>query len=186
MTVGLDTTFLLYFFASAGKVGVPLDSNGKPIELAKERVEGLVAELEKTGTRIIVPTPALAEMMVRAGVAAGQSWIAMMAKSRAFRIAPFDEKAAVEMALMPGNSIKGSGLHHPEIETYAKLKYDRQIIAIARAEGATTFYTDDGGQRRIAAQVGLVVKGLADCIPPTTAAQQPLDLEPKGDDTKSE
>ena len=92
----------------------------------------------------------------------------------------------VEVALMPGNSTKGRGLHHPEIETYAKLKYDRQIVAIVRAEGATTLYTDDGGQRRIAQQVGLVVKGLADCLPPTKAAQRTLELGPDGSDTKPE
>lgn len=59
MIIGADATFLLYFFAPPGQVGVPIDPNtSQPVIMAKERVQGLIAELEKQGATIIVATPA--------------------------------------------------------------------------------------------------------------------------------
>jgi predicted nucleic acid-binding protein len=177
LTAALDATFLLYFVAPPNSVGVPLDSTGKPVDCAKDRVAGLVADLERSGTRIIVPTPALSEMMVRSGVVAGQSYISIMRKSKSFKIVAFDEKSAVEVAIMAGHTVKGEKGKAAKAETYAKLKYDRQIVAIAHTEGATTFYTDDKGQTKLAKGLGMKVVGLADCPIPTTAAQRPLPLQ---------
>jgi hypothetical protein len=174
LIVGVDATFLLHLFAPPGSVGVILDAAGQPIPLPKERVQGLVADLEKTASTIIVGTPALSEIMVRAGVQAGQAWLAIMNASKAFRVVPFDTKSAIEVALMAGNTVKGQDLSGATIETYAKLKYDRQIVAIARTEGATVFYTDDDRQANLAKRLGMAAKGLADCPIPTGAAQTQL------------
>jgi predicted nucleic acid-binding protein len=186
LTVGVDATFLLHLFAPAGTVGVVLDANGQPVTMPKERVQGLVAELEKTGATIIVGTPALSEMMVHAGVQAGQAWLQIMNASKAFKVVPFDAKSAIEVALMAGHAVKGQGGKTATVETYAKLKYDRQIVAIARTEGATVFYTDDDRQGNIAKRLGLVVRGLADCPIPTTAAQNQINFgAPHGQDTET-
>ncbi|HEY8571237.1 hypothetical protein [Phenylobacterium sp.] len=174
MIVGVDATFLLYFFAPPEGVGVPLDFAGQPISMAKERVQGLIAELEKQGSTIIVGTPALSEIMVRSGVQAGQSWLAMMNQSKAFKVVPFDAKSAIEVAIMGGHMVKGETSKAATGGTYAKLKYDRQIVAIAATEGATTFYTDDVGQRSLALRLGMSVRGLAEIPIPTTAAAQEL------------
>jgi hypothetical protein len=177
LIVGLDATFLLYFFAPLGSVGVPLDSEKQPIPFAKERVSGLIAELEKAGSTIIVPTPALAEIMVRSGVQAGQAYTSIMHKSKVFEIVPFDQKSAVEVALMAGHALRGEDGKSPADGTYAKLKYDRQIVAIAHTERAATFYTDDGRQGTLAKRLGMTVRGLADCIVPAGAAQVPMPLQ---------
>lgn len=177
MIAGADATFLLYLFAPVGSVGVPLDSNGQPVTMAKERVQGLVDELEKIGAIVIVPTPALSEIMVRSGVQAGQAWLATMNKSKAFKVVPFDAKAAIEVALMAGHAVKGESGAMSNEGTHAKLKYDRQIVAIAHTEGATAFYTDDRNQANLARRLGMTVKGLIDCPIPTSAAQRPLTLE---------
>ena len=180
MIVSLDTTFLLYIFAPVGHVGVPLDANGQPLGFAKERVAALVADWEKTGAKIIVPTPALSEIMVRAGVQTGQSYVAIMNKSKAFKIASFDERAAIEVAIMAGNAVKGHDLKNATPTTHAKMKYDWQIVAVACVEGAKVFYTDDVNQRTVAARAGLAVKGLADCLVPTVAAQTDLPFNAPG------
>ncbi len=181
MIVALDTTFLLYIFAPIGHVGTPLDAGGKPLEFAKERVSALVEDWEKTGAKIIVSTPALSEVMVRAGAQAGQSYVAIMNKSKAFKIASFDERAAIEVAIMAGNAVKGHDLKSATAATHAKMKYDRQIVAVACVEGAKVFYTDDGNQRTIATRAGLAVKGLEDCLVPTVSAQTSLPLNSPGD-----
>lgn len=171
MIVGVDTSFLLYLFAPPGAVGVPLDDNKVPVTFPKERVAALLDELEKVGAKIIVGTPALSELMIRSGVEAAQSWVTIMRKSAVFKIVAFDEKSAVEVAMMAGHAVQGENRKGASDGTYAKLKYDRQIVAIARTEGAAVFYSDDHRQRNLATKLGMTVRGLADCIVPDAAAQ---------------
>lgn len=153
--------------------------------MAKERVQGLIDDLEKQGATIVVGTPALSEIMVRAGVQAGQSWLAIMNKSKAFKVVGFDAKSAIEVAIMAGHSVKGEKGKAATKETYAKLKYDRQIVAIAHTEGASTFYTDDQRQTNLAKRLGMTVRGLGDLPIPTTAAQLPFSFEvPNGENNE--
>jgi len=174
LTVAFDATFLLYLFREPGTVAAPNDAAGAPIGYAKERVTGLLAELQKTGTSIIVPTPALSEIMVRGGVVAGQQYVALMTRARVFRIAPFDMRAAIETAVMHGHAVAGEKGSSATTATHAKLKYDRQIVAIAKVEGAHTFYTDDLDQRAFAEKHGMTVRGLGDLPVPTDATQTDL------------
>jgi len=177
LIVGADATFLLYFFAPPGNVGVPLDSSGQPVTMAKERVQGLVSELEKQGSTIVAATPAVSEIMVRAGVQAGQAWLSIMNQSKAFKVVPFDAKAAIEVAIMAGHMLHGERGKDATDGTRAKVKYDRQIVAIAHTEGATVFYTDDSGQARLAMRLGMTVRGLADLPIPVTVAQTNFPFE---------
>lgn len=62
--VVLDASMLLLFLRPG--VAVPADRSGEPVEYAKERIEFLIQALEKTGTKIAIPTPALSEVLVRA------------------------------------------------------------------------------------------------------------------------
>ena len=151
-----------------------MGDDGKQIPFAKERVAGLIADLQKAGTKVIVPTPALAEIMVRAGVEAGQQYIKLMGSAGVFRICPFDVRAAIETALMQGHALSGEASKSATTATRAKLKYDRQIVAIAKTEGAGIFYTDDTDQRAFAEKQGLTVRGLTDLPVPTEAAQPTL------------
>ena len=176
MTVVLDTSFLLYLFAPTGQVGSPRDANGEPVRFVKERVAGLIAELEKSQTKIIVPTPALSEIMVRAGVEAGQEYISLLKRSGIVRIVPFDEKAAIETAIMAGDVARCPAIRPATDGTAAKVKYDRQIVAIAVTEGATKLYTDDKNLSAFAKRHRLMVVGIEDCLVPTSDAQGNLEL----------
>jgi predicted nucleic acid-binding protein len=131
-----------------------------------------------------VATPALSEIMVRAGVQAGQNWLAIMNKSKCFKVVPFDAKSAIEVAIMAGHTVKGEEAKEATRDTYAKLKYDRQIIAIAHTEGATTFYTDDHRQRNLAERLGMTVRCLSDLPIPAAAAQTEMEFE--GPDGKTD
>ena len=70
-----------------------------PIEHAKERVDGLIEQLDKEGTKIIIPTPALSELLVHAGKDA-PTILKDIQKSSVFEIGSFDDRAAVEVSLM--------------------------------------------------------------------------------------
>jgi hypothetical protein len=102
--VVFDATILLLLLRP--NVGCPVDSCGNPIAAIQERLDYLVERLEKQRTRIIVPTPVLSEVLVRAG-AAGPDILDKLTRSTVFKIEPFDTKAAVEAALMTKSAIDG-------------------------------------------------------------------------------
>lgn len=96
--VVFDATTLLLLLSP--EILAPIDPNTqRRVEHAKERVDFLVQEFEKSRTKIIIPTPALSEILVRAD-AAGPSYLDRFGSSAAFRIVPFDQRAAVEVAAM--------------------------------------------------------------------------------------
>ena len=64
--------------------------------------------------------------------------------------------------------------------TWVKVKYDRQIVAIAKVAHADTIYTDDEGLRGFAEAQGLSVVKLAELPLPATRAQLQIDLPVSG------
>jgi predicted nucleic acid-binding protein len=147
-----------------------------PVEHAKERLDYLVLELERNRTKIIVPTPALSEILVRAA-SAGPAYLDRLSSSAAFRVAPFDQRAAVEVAAMTRAAIASGDKRGGAEGTWAKVKYDRQIVAIAKVEGATTIYSDDTDVRRIASEVHIRVISISELPLPPEAAQRNIDFE---------
>jgi predicted nucleic acid-binding protein len=174
VTVAFDaatTTLLLWEKADA-----PLDpSTGKPVERAKERVDQLVRKLHQSKTRIIIPTPALAEILVQSG-AAGLRYVQRLEKAAAFDIRPFDTLAAIELAEMTRQAIATGDKRLGESAPYQKIKTDRQIVAIARVAGARVLYSDDGPLARFATQVGLHVVKLHH-LPIPADATEPLQMD---------
>ncbi len=96
--VVIDATFLLLFFRP--DVPVPGAPGGAKIDLPRERIEHLIQQLEKTRTTIIVPTPVLAEILVRAGSSASQEIVEKLNRLAVFRVESFDARAAIEVAAM--------------------------------------------------------------------------------------
>ncbi len=126
----------------------PQDSKGDPIERAPERVDHLVRTLEEKRTKIIVPTPALSELLVLAGPD-GAKYLAEINKRSCFKVSDFDQRAAVEAAIQIRNAMKEGDKRAGIVATWAKVKFDRQIVAIARVEGVETIYSDDGDVERV-------------------------------------
>jgi hypothetical protein len=128
-------TLLLLLRPDAGR---PLDpATGRPVEHVEERIAHLVQRLEKARSKILIPTPALSEVLVRAGEA-GPEVLERIQRSAAFRIVPFDTLAAVEVADMTRRALSGGDKRAGGSGTWAKIKYDRQIVAIAKIERAST------------------------------------------------
>ncbi len=63
-----------------------------------------------------------------------------------------------------------------ESAPWVKIKYDRQIVAIAKLAQADTIYTDDEGLRGFAEAQGLRVIKLAELPLPAKRAQFEMDL----------
>jgi predicted nucleic acid-binding protein len=129
--VVIDTTILMLVF----RRGVPhrlTDNQGRLIDHAQDRIDYLVKTLESLKSTIVIPTPVLSELLVGVGPQETQSILDEIRKARVFRVEPFETRAAIEVALMTRNAISGGdkkgGLDAP----WAKVKFDRQIVAIAR------------------------------------------------------
>lgn len=167
--VVFDATTLLVLLAP--NVSVPLDSQNNPITYPKERIDGLLANLAQSRTKIMIPTPALSEAMVRAGPVASAQYLALIRKSAHFTIEAFDERAAMEVALMLKKAIDGGDKKAGSQESWIKVKYDRQIIAIAKVAGIATIYTDDNGLANFARANGLKPIGLSELPIPEKSAQ---------------
>ncbi len=87
--VVFDASILLFVFDENTPSSVPR---------AKERVEHLIECLTAAGEKIVIPTPALSECLVHTGPA-GPEYLTILGRQSCFRIASFDERAAVEAAV---------------------------------------------------------------------------------------
>src|SRR6266508_136207 len=135
--VVFDTTFLsLLLFPDARPPRDP--STKQPVERAKDRIEHLVETLSQARQKIVIPTPALSELL--AVVKNPQELLAEINSSRWFVVHPFDQRAAIECA---ERAVKKAPRKKDSSSTWAKAKFDYQIIAIAIVVGAEIIYSDD-------------------------------------------
>jgi predicted nucleic acid-binding protein len=163
--VVFDTTYLLFLLQE--RLPPPLiPKTTQPIPDYETRIAHLLNTLQKNRSKIIVPTPVLAEVLVRADAAA-PAYLAKLNKSSSFRIEPFDSRAAVEVALMTADALKTGDKRGGSAETWAKVRYDRQIIGIALANQIQTIYAHDENLRFLAEKRGLKVIGIHELdLPP--------------------
>jgi predicted nucleic acid-binding protein len=167
--VVFDTSILLFVLDENTPGSVPR---------ARERVEYLIDQLSDDGEKIIIPTPALSESLVYAGPA-GSAYLTLLSKQSIFRIASFDERAAVEAAVRTYDARQRGQKKGGSTQTSkSKIKFDRQIVAVAVVEGATAIYSDDGDVRNYAVEAGLKAYGLADLPEPPEDPQSSLPLAP--------
>lgn len=154
--VVFDTSVLLLVLDPHAKA--PDDpATGAAVERAAERIEHLIAKLTADKERIVIPTPVLSEVLVHAGDATA-CYLETLNSQSVFRIAPFDQKAAIECALAMRDAMKRGGHRidaaNPDASK-TKIKFDRQIVAIAKVEGAHTVYADDDDVHRYAQRADL-------------------------------
>jgi predicted nucleic acid-binding protein len=129
------------------------------VKKAVELVDDLVEELDKKNTKVIIPAPTLTEVMLKAPKSAHE-YIEKIKEFLCFQIKPFDEKSAVELAETLRSSI-GRKRSKKEV-SQMKVTFDRQIVTVAKAHGATTMYSDDKDVRTFSEECGMEAFGFAD------------------------
>ena len=153
--VAFDNTILsLLIFPDAE---LQQGSDGQKVEHARERVLGLVQQIEEARDQVIVPTPALSELLVTEGVDV-QDVLTTLRSSAYIRIEGFDERAAVELAMRLREARKAGDQREGLTITKSAMKFDRQIVAIALVSGVTILYSDDDAVAMFATGCGLKVK----------------------------
>jgi len=177
MRVVIDTNILLLLHFS--DVRAPINpKTGAPLDHAQERVESLIQQLSKERAKVLVPSPVLSEFLVHGGDRTDE--YVRLFQQPPFQIAQFAARAAIECANairrfgMKG-SARGAGWRH-------KVKFDRQIVSIAVAEGADRIYSDDSDILQYGKQVGLSVVTSFDLEIAPELRQCKLDLKPAESD----
>lgn len=175
MPVGFDTTILSALLNPGGRL--PDDpATGKPVDLAKERIKGLITRLQKSKERVIIPAPCVAELLSVIGPTNAE-YLQIINRSRVFEVRPFDELAAIELAFI-NRDVLGKEDAKNRLEPRQKVKFDRQILAVWRVAGCNVVHTDDNGLIASAEKCGLSPVRIADLPIPDNAKQGNLNLEP--------
>ena len=172
-----DSSVLLLVLDPQAKA--PRDpKTGETVEAAAERIDYLIDTLTSQNEKVVIPTPVLSEVLVHADKAL-QPYLDVLNSQAVFRIVPFDQKAAIEAALATSDAIKRGGYRvdaaNPDASR-TKIKFDRQIVAIAKAEGAHTVYSDDQDVRSYATLSGLRAYQTSDLELPPEDPQGSLDV----------
>jgi len=156
----LDASFLVAFF----------DKRTRDDRLLK--MSGMLEAASKAHTRVLIPTPALTEFLAKADRAT-IAYHEALGMSKAVQVAAFGERAALECAEMLGKA-KSKADIKDQAATWAKAKFDWQIIAIAKAENATSIYSFDGDIVRLGARFGIEVLNVDKLSIPDSKVQRPL------------
>jgi len=171
MSVVFDSSFLIPLLDPKVKGEGDIDA----------RLDFLVRSLDKARTKIIVPTPALCEVLIGARDAAPQ-YLDIINRSARFKVVPFGTRAAVEAAAAHREALR-TGDKKEGIASWLKVKFYRQIVAIAKVEGATAIYSNDDDIRRFSARDGFEVISLESLPSPPEKPQG--DLFPKAPDEEA-
>jgi predicted nucleic acid-binding protein len=173
--VVFDASILVLLFDPDARP--PADpKTGKPVARCKERLEHLINGFERAQTKVVIPTPVLSEVLIRAGEA-GPAYLEELNGSARFKIVPFDTRAAVELAALTREALDAGDKRDGSAAPWAKVKFDRQIVAIALTERAEVIYSDDDDIRRYAPRLGITVLGIAELPLPPDDPQGNLPLD---------
>jgi len=136
-TVAVDAAFLRAF----------LDERNRT-----EAISNLIRTLSAQNAKVIVPTPALAQVLTHSPNRA-QDWMQALNAYSCFQVRPFDDKTSFELAQVLEEN--AAGLRDI-------LRFDRQIVAIAKVYGASILYADDEQVINFAEKCGIPAKRLKD------------------------
>jgi predicted nucleic acid-binding protein len=153
--VAIDSTFLSLMLHPHAKP--PKDpATGKPIERIHDRIEKLLEDLDSESERMVLPTPVLSEFLILAGKD-GPEYLNRLSGMKNILVKPFDEKAAVELAAREVEDRETGSKRSGSASPWAKLRFDRQIVAIAKTNEAKRIYSDDGDVMKFATRVEINV-----------------------------
>lgn len=140
----------------------------------------LLRELERQKTRILIPTPVLAEVLVKR-TSERARLIQMVQRSSRLIIGEFGAAAAaVSAELMSRKWPKPK--ERDEQWSRHRLKFDLQILAIAQVNNAATVYTNDTDLAKHCRSEGLAAVSFGE-LPMPAESQTEMQLAPPGQHT---
>jgi predicted nucleic acid-binding protein len=157
--------------------------NNEEIDNVPLRAKALKEQIEQRGDVIVIPAPVLAEYLIGIKPENHHEHINLINSMSCFEMAPFDEISAIECARLPSYQELKRLFSSSENEqnTASKVKFDRQIISIAKAMNVEEIWSHDNNVFKKCTESGITVKSLADI--PLPPEQYSLYPEPETDKT---
>jgi hypothetical protein len=120
----------------------PIDpQTGKPLTNCAARVNFLIQRLNAAKEQLLIPTPIISEFLIKAGPNRFE-YIQKFIAAKNLLPANFDHKAAIELALLNDPDLNSMKSLEGNL-TAAKIRFDRQVVAIAKSSGASCVYAGD-------------------------------------------
>ena len=156
----------------------PRDENNIPVARFKERIAELVNTVSAQDTTIGVPTPVIAEILVYYPESK-EEYLEVLRNRYKFEILPFGIKAAIEASELIAKLVAET---KQPASQWAKVKFDVQIVAIAKGEsGVTMLYADDKGIVNNAKRLKIPVMRICELpLPPERKPTPPLVTDATG------
>ena len=169
--IAFDTTALSLLFIE-GSTGSTKD--GKPIKHAKARVDHLIESISQNDEQILIPTPSLAEVFVKLDPIKIDELLKRLKSSPWFRVEGFDEAAAVELGIRTSKALAAKDKWEGLQADHTKVKFDRQIVSIAVANGATEIISDDRDVAAICDRWQFPVRSVSELPLPSSLIPPPI------------
>jgi predicted nucleic acid-binding protein len=175
--IALDTNLLSHLLYERNELSDC--RTNEPIPDAKDRVEYLIQGLDDSAESILLPSPVVAECLVAASNI--EETLQFLKGFSRLEVKPFGEKAAIEYAIRVKRAQAGGDKRDGVKAEWKKVTIDRQVVAIAIAEGASAIYSNDEDIHKHATMFGIESRHIADIeLPP---GQSELEFEPEESDT---
>jgi predicted nucleic acid-binding protein len=153
--VGIDNTLLsLMLYPKARPPRDP--STKKPVDRMEDRIDKLLEDLDSESERMILPTPVLSEFLILVGKDA-PAYLEKLSDVKTIVVKPFDEVAAIELAAIEIEDRERGSKRGGSASSWAKIRFDRQIVAIVKTNGAKRLYSDDDDVIKFATRQGIEV-----------------------------
>lgn len=161
--------------SNADPIGLKNPETGNTIERASARAAALIEQIDQRDGLVIIPAPVLAEYLIGIDQGSYQEQIDLLNSFSCIEITSFDQLAAIECALLVNEQ------EHKTLDpeaTKAKLRVDRQILAMTLAIDADELWTHDTGLFKKAKASGITTKSLANVEPQPDQGKLDLPSDP--------
>lgn len=153
---------------------VPKDfKTGMDIEHARERIDALIKKIEGESESIVIATPALSEALVVVAPDV-QRHVAAIESQSCFKIRSFDKRAAIEIALRVKRAKEAGDKKEGIPAAWDKIKYDHQIVAVAKVEGVSEIVSMDRHIHQNGKLWGIPVRNVSELPIPHIQGNLPL------------
>jgi len=137
MIAVFDTNYLVLLMQGSSPDVVHDPEYDTPVERVPEKLSFLLTELKKKRAKILIPTPVLAELFAGLGNKANEIF-EVLNNSYGMQFADFNVAAAIETGLALRTKKKTD-----RRTGWQKVKFDRQIVSIAKVNKAEIVYSND-------------------------------------------
>lgn len=168
-----DTNFLVLLLQDDAP-GTTHPDTGEEIANVKERIEHLLESLHRSRTKVLIPTPVLAELFAGFGSSTDEI-VQLLTDNYNFEFAPFSVAAAIETGMAFYSARQTGDKRSGSKRAWQRVKFDRQIVSIAKVNRASAVYSNDSQVRKWAEDLGMNAIAVWDLDKPP-GAQTVLDL----------